>query len=97
MQASKGTTAADPLSLFLHNVLRVRIPCGAVSTSRPKMHLDQKIHAVTIYSALGIKIAQFFPSSKDICYSLSALPKGLYLVRVFTEKNVTTEKVFKNN
>lgn len=58
---------------------------------------DQKIHAVIIYSALGIKVAQFFPSSKYICYSLSALPKGLYLVRVFTEKNVMTEKVFKNN
>ena len=45
----KGTTAADPLSLFLHNVLRVRIPAEQSPLPDRKCPLiKKKIHAVQV-------------------------------------------------
>jgi PKD repeat protein len=61
---------------------------GILTISAP-----QNIFEVRVFDFTGKSIVKMWPDSKEVFLSTSSLPKGIYLLQVFTDKAWVTTKI----
>jgi PKD repeat protein len=83
-----STIGIDELLIKGIRVFPNPVTDGILTISAP-----QNIYEVRVFDFTGKSIVKMWPDSKEVFLSTSSLPKGIYLVQVFTGKAWVTTKI----